>query len=291
MHQGYTYNAVEELSEVRAYSPYNFYWDTKERTAEEWEYIAQGFERYARGSHRAEAESFKNCDTDGALSQWAHTQTARMAHTCARLARKLGMAEYPALFDASGELVPAFVINTEFGPAWRVQGSWTDRATTRWVNVSRAESEKTQQRFYASHGYTEGTVRARSRIDSAGHGYHVNPVAIPCDKDNPHGYETIELDRHTRERNTAAVTWTGSDRAEVKLWGFHISLAHRPQPGDGCAVVSGRILRDGKKWLALDADGEPVEDGPGGTWKVALNKLVRASGCQPQCFETEQIRL
>lgn len=102
-------------------------------------------------------ESFERCDTDGFLSQWAHGVCAQEDRLAARIKEDGGKAEFPGLFDLSGNLVPAKLVESRFGWSWMLLN---DRGRCAgWFNESKARSAEARAKNNAKKGYYVGTVR------------------------------------------------------------------------------------------------------------------------------------
>jgi hypothetical protein len=67
---------------------------------------------------QAEADSFQRSDTDGALSQWAHSVNGQLERLKAELAEADGKWTFSHLHTLDGLPVKAKVIKTRFGSAW-----------------------------------------------------------------------------------------------------------------------------------------------------------------------------
>lgn len=131
---------------------------TSEMLAQAAQYRAE-----ARGNDQAAYDSFERCDTDGFLSQWAHGQMATRYLRAAQILENGGCAEFIALFDLEGNLVPAKYMETKFGWAWALLEVSEDESIQRivgWFNESRAKNEETARRNNAKKGYRLGRVRA-----------------------------------------------------------------------------------------------------------------------------------
>ena len=68
-------------------------------------------------------DSFDRSDTDGFLSQWAGHLSSQANSMKARLAENGNQAEFPAIFDLEGNLVPAKYIRTVYGWTWALLSS------------------------------------------------------------------------------------------------------------------------------------------------------------------------
>jgi len=114
-------------------------------------------------------DSFERCDTDGFVSQWAHGLTAQEKRLEATILENGGRAEFAALFNLDGDLVPAKMIDTRYGTKWGIFES-AEAATgyhgriVEWVGLG--------DRALAKHGYRRGTVlaAAKAKIMGSGHG-------------------------------------------------------------------------------------------------------------------------
>lgn len=124
---------------------------------------AEQYRNEARGNDRDAQESYERCDTDGFLSQWAHGQMANRYYRAADILEAGGCAEFVALFDLEGNLVPAKYIETRYGYSWALLEVNEDESIQRivgWFNESKARNEETARKNNAKKGYALGTVRA-----------------------------------------------------------------------------------------------------------------------------------
>lgn len=304
MHQNYTYEHQEALNAIREYSPYSFDW-SQERTPAEWAEVAEGFRNYGTHSYGAKEESFANCDTDGFLSQWAHGVTARIAQSCASLADNHGWTTYRALFDINtGEMVPAFLVNFEnrwghgIVTKWSVRKSWDEvNEYGPLITFSCADSNRQQAKHYAKHGYTQGLVRARSRMTSDGH-------VMPLEKYDRTSYEVITTNSNATEDNTAHLDWHTKTHATVILSGDDVRMCHAVsirqveahRAGQDPEAVSRdvwvSIRRDEDGWFAEIAEegddyGQVIDGTRTKSWKASLNAAIRYYSLNPVQFEIE----
>lgn len=128
------------------------------KTAEQWR-------EAATESRRRSAESFERSDTDGYLSQWASDTMARKYDACATLAEQGGKAEFPALRDADGHLVPAKIIDTPYGRAFALLDPVNPTgAFLGFVNFSSASTAEKRNAYYAKKGYRMGQVRVPATV-------------------------------------------------------------------------------------------------------------------------------
>jgi hypothetical protein len=79
-------------------------------------------------------ESFNRCDTDGFLTQYFDGVKSAVNQIGARIARDGGLAVHPGLYDvATGERVPAVLVEGRFGPQWQLCDPATGRALPEWI--------------------------------------------------------------------------------------------------------------------------------------------------------------
>ena len=97
-------------------------------------------------------DSFERCDTDGFLSQWADGIMARKYRLQAEIDAKGGMWDFPALFDLSGNLVPAKLIQSKFGLCWALLDASENFTGTFVTAFPKREATMTAK------GYREGSV-------------------------------------------------------------------------------------------------------------------------------------
>lgn len=131
---------------------------TAEMLAQAAQYRAE-----ARGCYGSAYDSFERCDTDGFLSQWASGVMAGRYEGAAQILENGGCAEFIALFDLEGNLVPAKYMETRYGYAWALLEVNEDESIQRivgWFNESRAKNEETARRNNEKKGYRLGKVRA-----------------------------------------------------------------------------------------------------------------------------------
>lgn len=141
---------------------------------------AEALREKAASEDRKAYESFERCDTDGALSQWAWGVTAQKVRLQAEILEADGMAEFPAIFDLSGNLVPAKEIQTQFGWSWMLLDKY--ERCTGWFNESKARNEETARKNNAKKGYCVGRVRVPAFAKLAG-GNICTAMAIKVRKD------------------------------------------------------------------------------------------------------------
>lgn len=97
--------------------------------------------------YKREQESFERSDTDGFLSQWASTVTARLYSTCAEVAEKGGKWKFRELATADGILIEgAREVKTKYGWSWLTPGG-------QWFNPSKAQDEEKRKAANLAKGY------------------------------------------------------------------------------------------------------------------------------------------
>jgi hypothetical protein len=128
--------------------------------------------RASAAAHRTEAaDSFERCDTDGFATQAAHGIMARENELQAEITEAGGLWEFPALFDLDGNLVPAKLIDGQYGSCWALLDPANPEGRfLGFVNRSWASKAATRNRNMAKKGYTEGTVRAPAKAELGGGG-------------------------------------------------------------------------------------------------------------------------
>ncbi|MFE5037095.1 hypothetical protein [Streptomyces sp. NPDC056683] len=125
--------------------------------------------------HRAAAAAFTRAqhvsaeradEADGALSQWAHGINAAEHHRAAELAEAGNVAEFAALFDLDGNLVPAVHVDGKWGWSWKLLDARGRCAG--WVSESKAKTEARRIAAHAAKGYYVGRVRVAAHVELAG---------------------------------------------------------------------------------------------------------------------------
>jgi hypothetical protein len=125
----------------------------------------------AAAAERAAADSFERSDTDGFVSQWASSLTARLKRTQADLAEAGGVSSFRALFDTDGNLVAAKWVETRFGYAWGLLPTDDPRGRfTGWFHPSEARSAARRKAADARKGYQVGRVLAPAKAELKGTG-------------------------------------------------------------------------------------------------------------------------
>jgi hypothetical protein len=106
----------------------------------------------AKAADQAAADSFASCDTDGFLTQWAHGITGARDRAAADLLRAGGTADFLAVFDLDGNLVPARTIDGQWGKRWMLLDAYG-----RSISVFLPARPKRRDTL-AKRGYTLGLV-------------------------------------------------------------------------------------------------------------------------------------
>jgi hypothetical protein len=119
----------------------------------------------------AAEESFERCDTDGFLSQWASSITGRKLMLQAEIEERGGKAEFVALFDLEGALVPAKMIETRYGWSWALLDPKNPRGRfLGFFNPSKASTPEKRRAANAKKGFYLGTVLAPAKAEIMGGG-------------------------------------------------------------------------------------------------------------------------
>lgn len=130
-----------------------------------------GFRAAAAKAEKQKQESYERSDTDGYMSQWASGLSAQEALMKAELEENAGKAEFVALFDKDGNMVPAKLIDTKYGQAWARYTDPNDSSskfTGEFINESKSDNPKTQAAALARKGYTLGRVKAPAYVAMSG---------------------------------------------------------------------------------------------------------------------------
>ena len=132
---------------------------------------ASALREQAARQDRAAAESFDRCDTDGFLSQWASGLTAQKLRLEAEIVENGGKAEFPALFDADGNLVPAKLVDTRYGLAWcLIDENNVHGPALGWFHSSKHRDDAKRIAANLRKGFRLGRVMAPARADIGGSG-------------------------------------------------------------------------------------------------------------------------
>lgn len=154
--------------------------------------------RAEAAAHAAEAAaSFERCDTDGFVSQWSSGLAASAASLNAAIVERGGWSEFPALFNLTGEFVPAKRIEGTYGPRWLVldaDGKSTGVFLTYFPKRRATLADK---------GYTEGWVKRPSKADywappgarGLAGATSVRVMSVPTDRPWDPPLEVVTVDR------------------------------------------------------------------------------------------------
>lgn len=131
----------------------------------------------AKKNREDATESFERSDTDGFMSQWASNTMASHHDMQAELERNGGKAEFNALFDSNGNIVPAKMVEVpdRYNPG-RTNTAWAilsdpddvDSPVESWINTSKSSNPATKEAYLAKKGYTMGKVRAPAYVTERG---------------------------------------------------------------------------------------------------------------------------
>lgn len=136
------------------------------RTADQWRAQAQD-------CRRRSAESFARCDTDGFMSQGAADSMARIYDECARVAENDGMADFPALADADGNLIEgARLVETRYGWSW----VYDTEAGAVWFRESAHSNPDTAKARDLAKGYQVVYVARRALVGFGRGSFGMAPV-------------------------------------------------------------------------------------------------------------------
>lgn len=122
-------------------------------------------------------ESFERSDTDGHMSQWASGVMAEHHRMEAELEKNGGKAEFQALFDKDGNMVPAKRLTIadryNHGQPKQVWGILEDpndpnSGIKEWVNDSKAKGFEKKEAAMARKGYSVGLVKAPAYVAERG---------------------------------------------------------------------------------------------------------------------------
>jgi|DEB19_MinimDraft_3_1074340.scaffolds.fasta_scaffold39877_2 hypothetical protein len=138
---------------------------------------AEQYRALAKEAYERRIESFDRCDTDGFLSQWAQQIVESQYEKLAWLADNDFKYTFETLVDMDGNLVPCREIETKFGFAYGVYGSFQDAQNCgeiiKWVGIThRAAKNK---------GYAIALVRSEATVE-VGKGYAGNTYFAPVAK-------------------------------------------------------------------------------------------------------------
>lgn len=133
-------------------------------------------QRAADKRQRAE-ESWERSDTDGFLSQWASDLGARLDDLNAEALELGGLVPVGVLVDKDGNIVPARIIETRYGPKWAIfqtadEANAYDGKVIQWVSLGERALKK--HGLEMRHAYAPGHWELRGKSYT-----NVGPRAIP----------------------------------------------------------------------------------------------------------------
>lgn len=91
--------------------------DFSEFTTADWTALADRLDGKSNEHFKTQYESFERCDTDGFVSQWAHSVLEERESVKAQIARNNGFAVFNGLYEGKRR-IKAREIQTRFGSAW-----------------------------------------------------------------------------------------------------------------------------------------------------------------------------
>lgn len=157
----------------------------KGKTAEQWR-------AEAKGQTRAEQESFDRSDTDGALSQWAHSKLSGMYEKYALLAESDSQWEFEALFDLEGNFLTMEKVPSQFyggSDRWLIRR--TNTRPTTYVGTSEAKNGDRRRANDEKKGYRVGAVRCAATVKGYGSSLTDVGYSIVPDEDSE-AYEIVD---------------------------------------------------------------------------------------------------
>lgn len=128
-------------------------------------------EEQAAAAAKRRQESIDRSDTDGFMSQWASGITSQKERLEAELEENNGFSTFLVLFDLEGNIVPARMIDTKYGPAWAEYEdphNMYSKFTGKFINESKSAKKKTQEAYLRKKGYTLGKIKAPAKVDTVG---------------------------------------------------------------------------------------------------------------------------
>lgn len=84
----------------------------------DWKAVEKTHREKSRKAAERREESFRRCDTDGFVSQWASQKTSELENIRADIARMEGRHVFRGLYTAEGRRVKARTFDGKFGPSW-----------------------------------------------------------------------------------------------------------------------------------------------------------------------------
>ncbi|GAA3251426.1 hypothetical protein [Nonomuraea helvata] len=162
----------------------------------------------ANRDDQAAYDSFERCDTDGALSQWAHSLNAQEARLQADITEAGGVALFPALFDLNGNLVRAKLMHGQWGAYFALLDE-RGRITGQWFTPSKASDARRARAADAARtvgdlkggyiGYVMAPAKAELR---GGNVATVTAVAVRTDSGYSPDVEIVDNGQHNEYGET-----------------------------------------------------------------------------------------
>ena len=110
------------------------------------EITAQGLRTEAARLEAQAHESFDRCDTDGCVSQWCDSWSARKQRTQAEIVEAGGVAIFSGLYQGARR-VAAKEIRTQFGWCWLLRDDEARRFGRRFVPCARVRQSRVQTKL------------------------------------------------------------------------------------------------------------------------------------------------
>ncbi|MDX3100493.1 hypothetical protein [Nonomuraea angiospora] len=148
---------------------------------------------------QAAQDSFERCDTDGALSQWAHSMNAQEARLQADIEENGGRALFLALFDTAGNLVPAKRMDSQYSKhgIYFALLDGNGRITGQWFTPSQSQDARRARKADAAKGFYVGYVMAPAKAElRGGNVCTVTAVAVRTDGGYSEDVEIVDNGQH-----------------------------------------------------------------------------------------------
>lgn len=97
-------------------------------------HTAQQYRESAAKHIEAERESFERCDTDGFMSQWAHSMSAQLDEAKAEIVENGNSSVFVGLYDGDRR-VAAKIIQTRFGSTWLLSDEEANKYGRKFVAI------------------------------------------------------------------------------------------------------------------------------------------------------------
>jgi hypothetical protein len=126
---------------------------------------AEALRASANDSDKAAFDSYERCGTDGFVSQFCHSVSARKDRLAAEISEAGGVAEFWALFDLDGQPVEAILIPGKWGMCWALCTPGSDKFVGEFVTAF-----PKREATLAKKGYSEGRVTRNAYATLADNG-------------------------------------------------------------------------------------------------------------------------